>query len=161
MASVRWVFPGTALLRPAAVQTARTSTRTGAAVIHQRRCLTRGPDDLGGPGGQEPPPSNPGGPEVIKRRWPLIGGGVLGVLALYTYLTTDGAPKKGELKQAARKGEAELKQAARKGEAELRDGVRKGEEGLRDGLKEMEGSAREAAAELRGKKGGMGGFRGE
>lgn len=26
-------------------------------------------DDLGGPGGQEKPPSRPGGPDVLKRNW--------------------------------------------------------------------------------------------
>lgn len=34
------------------------------------RATTYGPkDNLGGPGGQQPPPRNPGGPEALKRNW--------------------------------------------------------------------------------------------
>lgn len=58
----------TATLRPA-----RFRASTGAAPLlrgaPQRRPFTQGPDDLGGPGGQEPPPPNPGGADVLKRRW--------------------------------------------------------------------------------------------
>ena len=65
---------------------------------------------------------------------PLIGGGALGVLALYMYLT-GGGPKKGDVEKVAKKGE--------------------------EGLRKAEGTARNAAGELSGRKEGMGGFRGE
>lgn len=63
MAPVTRILPR---LRPAA------ATRTSMLLRNngvQRRAQTRGPDDLGGPGGQQPPPKNPGGPDAVKRNW--------------------------------------------------------------------------------------------
>ena len=56
------------LLRSAArAPASRASTlRPGA---QQVRTQVRGKDDLGGPGGQQPPPKSPGGPEIVKRNW--------------------------------------------------------------------------------------------
>ncbi|KAM0264271.1 hypothetical protein ACHAQJ_000760 [Trichoderma viride] len=52
---------------------------------------TYGRDDgnLGGPGGQQPPPRNPGGPEALRRNWMAIGGGALALLIGYNFFARD------------------------------------------------------------------------
>ncbi|KID73330.1 uncharacterized protein G6M90_00g063570 [Metarhizium brunneum] len=44
-----------------------------------------------GPGGQQPPPPNPGGPEAVKRNWVPVGGAALVAVAAYAYLSSSGA----------------------------------------------------------------------
>ncbi|KAL6897569.1 hypothetical protein GGI43DRAFT_97236 [Trichoderma evansii] len=46
-------------------------------------------DDLGGPGGQQAPPPNPGGPEAAKRNWMAIGGAALAALIGYNFFMKD------------------------------------------------------------------------
>ncbi|OAA41776.1 hypothetical protein NOR_05284 [Metarhizium rileyi] len=43
--------------------------------------------DLGGPGGQQPPPPRPGGPEAVKRNWVPVAGAALAAAAAYAYFT--------------------------------------------------------------------------
>ncbi|KHN94954.1 uncharacterized protein MAM_07181 [Metarhizium album ARSEF 1941] len=76
---------------PTATGLLRHSTRPAASrasLPQLRRKVTRGDGDLGGPGGQQPPPPNPGGPEAVKRNWVPIGGAALAAVAAYAYLTT-------------------------------------------------------------------------
>ncbi|KAM3530963.1 hypothetical protein MY4038_004726 [Beauveria bassiana] len=56
------------------------------AVRQQTRQLSK-QEDLGGPGGQEPPPQKPAGPEAFKRNAPLYAGIGLVAIAVYAYLT--------------------------------------------------------------------------
>ncbi|OAA44022.1 hypothetical protein BBO_04378 [Beauveria brongniartii RCEF 3172] len=56
------------------------------AVRQQTRQLSR-QEDFGGPGGQEPPPQKPAGPEAFKRNAPLYAGIGLVAIAVYAYLT--------------------------------------------------------------------------
>lgn len=49
--------------RPAAAATPLRHT--------QVRTQMRGKDDLGGPGGQEPPPNSPSGADTLKKNWYL------------------------------------------------------------------------------------------
>lgn len=69
--------------------------------------VSRVKDELGGPGGQKPPPTKPGGPEAIRRNWFAIGGGALLLAAAYSYLT---APK--ETKEAVERRAVELEKKA-------------------------------------------------
>ncbi|KAF7559269.1 hypothetical protein G7046_g4876 [Stylonectria norvegica] len=117
--------------------------------------------DLGGPGGQKPPPANPGGPEAIKRNWLPIGGAVLTVLAGVWYLGPSSSPSK----QAIRSKEADLKAAASTEIGRLPPPrgspiAKHFEDNLKDDLKDKESKA---LGELSGRKGkgGMGGFRAE
>ena len=41
----------------------------GAGGGAQIRTQIRGKEDLGGPGGQQPAPKQPGGPDAVKRNW--------------------------------------------------------------------------------------------
>jgi hypothetical protein len=43
--------------------------QTNPSRTTQVRTKATSRDDLGGPGGQQPPPKNPGGPEALKRNW--------------------------------------------------------------------------------------------
>ncbi|RFU79232.1 hypothetical protein TARUN_2944 [Trichoderma arundinaceum] len=45
-----------------------------------------GKEDLGGPGGQQPPPQSPGGPDLLRRNWLVIGGAALAVLVGYNWI---------------------------------------------------------------------------
>ncbi|KAJ6787006.1 hypothetical protein PWT90_07431 [Aphanocladium album] len=65
--------------------TARLAPRVSAG-RQQTRLLSKN-DDLGGPGGQEPAPEKPEGPEALKRRAPLYAGIGLVAVAAYAYLT--------------------------------------------------------------------------
>lgn len=54
-------------IRPASRSSAPHHLR--GAAQQQVRTKIQGPDDLGGPGGQEPRPSKPAGPDTMKRNW--------------------------------------------------------------------------------------------
>ncbi|KFG78723.1 hypothetical protein MANI_002032 [Metarhizium anisopliae] len=74
-------------IRPAASRA--TSPRVTAAQLRHKTTSKDG--DLGGPGGQQPPPPNPGGPEAVKRNWVPVGGAALAAVAAYAYLSSPGA----------------------------------------------------------------------
>jgi len=111
--------------------------RSGASML-QTRTKIRGPDDLGGPGGQEPAPQKPAGrDDAMKRNWPAMAGGALAILGLYAY-TTSGSPKQ-DLERADQnavrlkaQGEQNLNEARAKGEQKWEEMKRKGEKGWED-----------------------------
>ncbi|KAH7165709.1 hypothetical protein EDB81DRAFT_754437 [Dactylonectria macrodidyma] len=105
--------------------------------------------DLGGPGGQQPAPSKPGGPEALKRNWVPIGGGALLLLAALSYLSSADKPVKPK--------EADLKAAI---SSEVGDLTPPSAATAMDRLKNKDVTA---LSELSGRKGGgsMGSFRGE
>ncbi|KAK8926994.1 hypothetical protein H634G_02035 [Metarhizium anisopliae BRIP 53293] len=74
-------------IRPAASRA--TSPRVTAAQLRHK--ITSKDGDLGGPGGQQPPPPNPGGPEAVKRNWVPVGGAALAAVAAYAYFSSPGA----------------------------------------------------------------------
>ncbi|KAG6040081.1 hypothetical protein E4U41_001422 [Claviceps citrina] len=87
--------------------------RTSRAVTASPRFIsaTRAPrvkDDIGGPGGQQPPPQRPGGFDALRQHWLKIGGGALLLVAAYAYL--GGNPR--ETKEAAKRKALELERAA-------------------------------------------------
>ncbi|KAL6876193.1 hypothetical protein HDV57DRAFT_155028 [Trichoderma longibrachiatum] len=57
----------------------RAGTGSGSA-------FNSGKENLGGPGGQQPIPPNPGGPEALRRNWLVIGGAALAVLVGYNWI---------------------------------------------------------------------------
>ncbi|KAH6893069.1 hypothetical protein B0T10DRAFT_457183 [Thelonectria olida] len=60
-----------------------------------------GKEDLGGPGGQQPVPGKPGGPEMLKRNWMPIAGGAVALLLGIRYMTSFDKPprtKEGDLR---------------------------------------------------------------
>ncbi|KAL7933970.1 hypothetical protein V8C35DRAFT_280288 [Trichoderma chlorosporum] len=82
--SARPVIAFRTALRPAfASRSAIAPFSTSAPV---RATAYGNKDNLGGPGGQQPPPRNPGGPEALKRNWMAIGGGALAVLIGYNWI---------------------------------------------------------------------------
>lgn len=142
-------------------------------------------DDLGGPGGQEKPPSRPAGPDTLKRNWyvhssclhhvndnpantllrPAIGGVALVLVGAYAYFT-GGAPKakakEEELVGAAKERAEDLK---KKGEGEIGKIKKEAEEDLQK-IKEKETYTERLGStgvdHLSGRKpGGYGGFRSE
>ncbi|KAJ4136385.1 hypothetical protein NW768_003998 [Fusarium equiseti] len=90
--------------------------------------------NLGGPGGQQPPPQAPGGPEAIKRNWMPIAAAA-GVLAggVWIMLPRRGNPP----------------------EKTLQHGIAASYQEIKDG------KSAESMKELSGRKSGMGGFRAE
>ncbi|KFA46517.1 hypothetical protein S40293_10792 [Stachybotrys chartarum IBT 40293] len=109
-------------LANAPLRPARFRPSTGADPLlraaPQRRPFTQGPDNLGGPGGQEPPPPNPGGVDVLKRRWmPIVGGGLLAVAGMAYLLRSPEEVNKGREKVA--EGTEKLKEYEAKVQAEL------------------------------------------
>ncbi|KAK2595031.1 hypothetical protein QQS21_007221 [Conoideocrella luteorostrata] len=84
-------------------------------------------DDLGGPGGQQPIPNKPGGPEAAKRNWVTIGGGALLVAAIYSYFSAPEASQdaiKSSKDAVARKAsEAEAKAGLGGGLAPIKEDV--------------------------------------
>ncbi|KAK7432352.1 hypothetical protein QQZ08_000914 [Neonectria magnoliae] len=77
-------------LRPAARVAAPLLRRTDARSVGH----VPGEDNLGGPGGQQPVPPKPGGPEALKRNWIPIGGGALLLLAAISYMSSGDKPVK-------------------------------------------------------------------
>lgn len=51
------------------VRAAASSRLMRGAGAQQIRTQIRGKEDLGGPGGQQPAPKQPGGPDAVKRNW--------------------------------------------------------------------------------------------
>ncbi|GJN75676.1 hypothetical protein VFPFJ_08330 [Purpureocillium lilacinum] len=83
------------LLRAAAGRRAAPPGRSvlAATAATTPRLHVRGvKDDLGGPGGQEPPPEKPSGTDAIRRNWVPLGGAALLLVGAYAYLT--GGPTK-------------------------------------------------------------------
>ncbi|OAA76108.1 hypothetical protein LEL_05792 [Akanthomyces lecanii RCEF 1005] len=102
---------------------ARQLLRSGVPRLAPRVCAGRQQtrqlskkDDLGGPGGQEPPGQKPEGPEALKRRAPLYAGIGLIAVAAYAYLTQ---PK--ETEQFAGKAIHAGQKAKEAGKAELQN----------------------------------------
>ncbi|KAG5981624.1 hypothetical protein E4U55_002736 [Claviceps digitariae] len=71
--------------------------------------VSRVKDDLGGPGGQQPPPRKPSGVEILREQWLKIGGGALILLAAYAYLS---GPPARDAKEAAKRSALELEKTA-------------------------------------------------
>ncbi|OAA71260.1 hypothetical protein ISF_01811 [Cordyceps fumosorosea ARSEF 2679] len=92
----------------------RLAPRTLTARLQTRPVSSQ--DDLGGPGGQMPPPPKPGGPEAIKRNGLLYAGIGLFALAAYAYLSQ---PR--ETERAAGKAMAAGERAKEAGKQELRN----------------------------------------
>ncbi|KAH8177086.1 hypothetical protein LIA77_02168 [Sarocladium implicatum] len=59
-------------------------------------------DDMGGPGGQVPPPQNPGGPDAAKRNWVPIAAGVFSVGAGFWYISSSSSRKQEKLVSRAK-----------------------------------------------------------
>ncbi|KPM38844.1 hypothetical protein AK830_g7747 [Neonectria ditissima] len=131
-------------LRPVARVAAPLLRRTEARSVGH----VRGADDLGGPGGQKPVPSKPGGPEALKRNWVPIGGGALLLLAAISYMSSGDKPLKST--------EADVKAAT----SEEVDALPKSSSSL---AKRLEDKEVQALKEMSGRKGGgtMGSFRSE
>ncbi|KAM0433948.1 hypothetical protein ACHAPT_003892 [Fusarium lateritium] len=72
-------------LRPVAAPLLRPAQARFAGTIHPE-------GSLGGPGGQQPAPPNPGGPEALKRNWVPIAGAA-GVVLGGLYLLSPARPK--------------------------------------------------------------------
>ncbi|KAG6017534.1 hypothetical protein E4U54_006506 [Claviceps lovelessii] len=68
--------------------------------------VSRVKDDLGGPGGQQPPPRKPFNPDMLRQQWFRIGGGVFLLLAAYAYFS----PR--ETKDAAKRSALDLERTA-------------------------------------------------
>ncbi|KAK5993850.1 hypothetical protein PT974_07287 [Cladobotryum mycophilum] len=68
------------LIRPARTAAPLRSTQIRTQTIG-------GKESLGGPGGQQPPPRNPGGPEALQRNWMYIGGAFLTLAIGYSWIT--------------------------------------------------------------------------
>ncbi|KAF4977687.1 hypothetical protein FZEAL_5828 [Fusarium zealandicum] len=105
--------------------------------------------NLGGPGGQQPPPANPGGPEALKRNWMPIAaaaGVVFGGVYLLSPRRTTSLEKTFESDMQA----ASSTEIGAMGQPSARSAKYKGKEV-------------EPLTELSGRKGGgsMGGFRAE
>ncbi|PTB69307.1 hypothetical protein BBK36DRAFT_1155887 [Trichoderma citrinoviride] len=74
----------------------RSTVRPGFLLASSRPLTTTAPvragsafsgkEDIGGPGGQQPVPPNPGGPEALRRNWMVIGGAALAVLVGYNWI---------------------------------------------------------------------------
>ncbi|KAG5950770.1 hypothetical protein E4U53_004441 [Claviceps sorghi] len=69
--------------------------------------VPRAKDDLGGPGGQQPPPRKPG--DLSRQQWLKLGGGALLVVAALAYLS--GTPPR-DTKEAAKRKALELERTA-------------------------------------------------
>ncbi|EHK42140.1 hypothetical protein TRIATDRAFT_84109 [Trichoderma atroviride IMI 206040] len=74
-------------LRPAFAS--RSAIAPFSTTVSARATTYGHKDDLGGPGGQQPPPRNPGGPDALKRNWMAIGGAALAVLIGYNFFAKD------------------------------------------------------------------------
>ncbi|KAG6003014.1 hypothetical protein E4U21_002449 [Claviceps maximensis] len=78
--------------------------------------VSRVKDDLGGPGGQQPPPGKPGGYDVLRQQWLKIGGGALLLVAAYAYFsggTSSGSSSAGSsAKEAAKRSALNLERNA-------------------------------------------------
>ncbi|UNI18499.1 hypothetical protein JDV02_004766 [Purpureocillium takamizusanense] len=61
---------------------------------HQAQQVRGVKDDLGGPGGQQPPPQKPSGTDALRRNWVPFGGAALLLLGAYAYLTGGGPTDK-------------------------------------------------------------------
>ncbi|PFH61166.1 hypothetical protein XA68_18049 [Ophiocordyceps unilateralis] len=61
----------------------------------QRRSFA---DSLGGPGGQQPPPSKPNGIDALRRNWMPIGGAALALVAAYAYFRSPEPPVESRIK---------------------------------------------------------------
>ncbi|ATY62149.1 hypothetical protein A9K55_009169 [Cordyceps militaris] len=84
-------------------------------------------DDLGGPGGQMPPPQKPAGPEAIRRNGPLYAGLGLIAIAAYAYLTQPREAEKaaGKVMAAGERAKAAGKRELQNTKEEMADGVQK------------------------------------
>ncbi|KAH7145965.1 hypothetical protein B0J13DRAFT_332552 [Dactylonectria estremocensis] len=133
-------------LRPAAVVLSAPHLRPSQVRSVQH---LRDDGDLGGPGGQLPPPSKDGGPEALRRNWISIGGGVLLLLATLSYLSATDKPVKAK--------QADLKAAI---SSEIGDLTPSSAAAAMDRLKNKDAPA---LSEMSGRKSGgtMGSFRGE
>ncbi|KAG5924291.1 hypothetical protein E4U42_004708 [Claviceps africana] len=69
--------------------------------------VSRVKDDLGGPGGQQPPPRKPG--DLTRQQWLKIGGGALLLIAAIAYFS--GTPPR-DTKEAAKRRVLELERTA-------------------------------------------------
>ncbi|KLO96623.1 uncharacterized protein LW93_13722 [Fusarium fujikuroi] len=112
--------------------------------------------NLGGPGGQQPPPTRPGGPEAITRNWMPIAAAA-GVIAggVYIMLPTRGKPPERTL---------ESDMVAANSTAIGYIGQPSGKPGIASHYRELrDGKEVESMKELSGRKGGgsMGPFRAE
>ncbi|KAH7264495.1 hypothetical protein MRS44_012183 [Fusarium solani] len=141
MTLVRMLRPG---LRPFAAPLLRPAQFRFAGTIHPE-------GSLGGPGGQQAPPPNPGGPEALKRNWVPIAGAV-GVVLGGLYLLSPAKPKvertfEGDMRAANSTEIGSIPQPS-------------GRPSLAAKYKDKEV---ESLTELSGRKGGggMGGFRAE
>ncbi|KAL6807007.1 hypothetical protein GGI42DRAFT_265792 [Trichoderma sp. SZMC 28013] len=83
--SARSIVAFRSVLRPAFASRSVIAPFSTTAPV-RATAFGSGKDDLGGPGGQQPPPRNPGGPEALKRNWMAIGGGALAVLIGYNWI---------------------------------------------------------------------------
>ncbi|KAL7941767.1 hypothetical protein V8C42DRAFT_167748 [Trichoderma barbatum] len=66
-----------------------TTAPARATTYPSKATYGAGKEDLGGPGGQQPPPQSPGGPEALKRNWMAIGGAALALLIGYNWIIKD------------------------------------------------------------------------
>lgn len=110
-------------------------------------------DDLGGPGGQVPPPQNPGGPDAVKRNWVPIAAGVLAVGAGVWYMTSPGQEKiVSRAKELEQKGASKAQDLKNQAAVKAQD--------LEAKAKGLQGDTPKSMQELSGRKGGTG-FRSE
>ncbi|KAJ4256659.1 hypothetical protein NW762_008755 [Fusarium torreyae] len=133
-----------------------------AALRPQIRLATTNPThvhpdgNLGGPGGQQPAPQAPGGPEAIKRNWMPLAAAA-GVIAGGVYIMLPSRGKSPERTLESDMVAANSTEIGYIGQPSGKPGIGSKYKELRDG-KEVE-----SMKELSGRKGGgsMGGFRAE
>ncbi|KAF4471892.1 hypothetical protein FALBO_1184 [Fusarium albosuccineum] len=71
----------------------RPVARITAPLLRRSQSHVHPEGNLGGPGGQQAPPPNPGGPEALKRNWVPIAGAA-GVVFGGLYLLSPARPEK-------------------------------------------------------------------
>ncbi|KOS17026.1 hypothetical protein ESCO_005952 [Escovopsis weberi] len=76
------MLPRSSLLRSAV----RPALSSNHHVLSRQTRTVFGRDSLGGPGGQEPRPPSPGGPEALRRNWIFIGGAFLALGIGYNWI---------------------------------------------------------------------------